>query len=87
MTTNQLYCKTCGDPLTALPDQTAQGPDNGPLLDVFECTRCQIKSVLITEPVGGITAKQESWVEREVAARGSFFPQDYRPGGHGRLRD
>jgi hypothetical protein len=49
-------------------------------LEFYECTneRCLRKLVLQWEkPDGSLTKEDESWVEREVRMRGSWFPNDY----------
>lgn len=85
--TNTLVCRKCADPLLELADEGIQQGTDGPQILVYRCARCEIKAVVIFEPQGGVNSDQESWVQREVAIRGSFFPQDYQVGGgFGRLR-
>lgn len=57
-------------------------PKGGPVFHIFECPNdgCKRRAALIFEPIGGMTDDERSWVEREVARRGSFFPSDQ----HGR---
>jgi hypothetical protein len=49
-------------------------------LEFYQCTNgpCGRKLVLQWEkPDGSLTPEDESWVEREVRMRGSWFPSDY----------
>lgn len=85
--TNTLECRKCGDPLADVADEGITQGTDGPQILVYRCPRCEIKAVVIFEPTGGVTPEQESWVQREVAARGHFFPSDFTVGGSfGRLR-
>lgn len=62
--------------------------DRGVEIDTYQCPdeECARKAVVVFEPPGGLSEEDQSWVEREIARRGAFFPSDYRPGGAGRLR-
>lgn len=50
----------------------------GPKFVIYKCEACGRKAALILEPAtGAMTDSQKSWVEREVARHGAFFPSDY----------
>lgn len=53
-------------------------PDGAAYLEFYACPADGRKLVLWWELTGGgVTPEQRSWVEKEVARRGSFFPSDY----------
>lgn len=55
--------------------------DNAALLEFYACPECGRKLALFWEMTGqGATKDTQEWVEREVARRGAFFPQDYMAG-------
>lgn len=53
-------------------------------LDTYRCNReaCGRKAVVVFEPEGGLSEPEQSFVEREIARRGAFFPSDFT-GSHG----
>lgn len=59
--------------------------EDGPRVEVYQCERgdCGRRVAVVYEPAGGMSEEQQSWVEREVARHGAFFPSDYRGGGSG----
>jgi hypothetical protein len=63
--------------------ETVTTPGKGPTIEMYACERdgCQRRAGLIFEPEGGLTDEQQSWVEVEIARRGSFFPSDYTQSG------
>lgn len=69
-------CPNC----TALMDRVeVVTQDNGPRIELYKCSdpECARKAALIYEPGTGLSSDQRSWVEREVARLGAFFPHDY----------
>lgn len=52
-------------------------PGEGPQIEMYQCPNCQLRAALTYEPVGGFTEAQQSWVEQQIAMRGSFFPSDF----------
>lgn len=77
MTAATITCIRCGDVLTQ--KDRVQSPGDGPTIEMYECMRenCGRRAAVIFEPEGGLTDDQQSWVETEIARRGSFFPGDY----------
>lgn len=73
-----LRCADCGSGMTRVeevPHPTARCR----FLEFYQCRNegCRRKLVLQWErPDGTLTAEDESWVEREVRLRGSWFPTD-----------
>ena len=57
--------------------------NKGPQVEMFKCQSadCGATAALMFEPIGGTAPEDASWVEREIARRGSFFPSDYTGGG------
>lgn len=51
----------------------------GPRIELYQCVdaECARKAALMYEPGGGLTEDQKTFVEREVARLGAFFPSDY----------
>lgn len=79
-----VVCLKCGHGMT--PGDQVQHPGGGPTIEIYECPNCRVRAAVMFEPrASGLTSDEQSWVEREVAARGSFFPGDYDP-GRGRFR-
>lgn len=72
-----VLCKHCGDAMQM--QETVQAPNKGPTIEMFECARegCQRKAAVVYEPEGGLDEQAQTWVEREIARRGSFFPSDF----------
>lgn len=73
----EVLCRRCGDVMER--KETISAGDDGPTVEMYECPRqeCGRKAGVIYEPEGGLTGDQQSWVEREVGMRGSFFPTDW----------
>ena len=57
--------------------ETKDVPKQGGTLAFYKCPACGRGAGLIFESVDGMDAEAQGWVEREIAARGSFFPSDY----------
>lgn len=72
-----VLCKHCGDAMAM--QETVQAPNQGPTIEMFACQRetCERKAAVVYEPEGGLDLEAQSWVEREIARRGSFFPSDF----------
>lgn len=70
-----ISCRRCADPMVQIDQVVA--PKDGPIIEVQQCERCELKVVLIFEPHGGLTTDQQTWVERVVGEKGSFFPTDF----------
>lgn len=71
-------CLHCG--ATMSPQEVIPNPEkNGPTLEFFQCPNesCRRHAAIYFEPWDGDTQRYETWVEREVRQRGSFFPMDY----------
>lgn len=84
-----VVCRKCGGEAECV--ERIDHPKGGPRIEVYRCggagdAGCGIKAVLMYESVSGeVSDEERTWVEREVARRGSFFPTDAAPGG-GRFR-
>jgi hypothetical protein len=77
-----LLCVTCHQPMERI--DIVEQNDQGPRMEFYQCpaaTCSGAKLAIIFELGGDLTATQQSYVEREVARRGSFFPADYMQGG------
>jgi hypothetical protein len=76
-----LPCHGCGAAMRRVM-QVEETP-KGPAIDVYQCETdgCKLKIDVIYEPAGGLSEAQKTWLEREVARTGAFFPADYRSGG------
>jgi hypothetical protein len=86
MTPLEIPCPAgCATVLERVMDETESA--KGPRIEVYRCpdTACARKVAVIYEPGGGLSQDQRTWVEREVARTGAFFPQDY-PGMGGPRR-
>lgn len=73
-----LRCADCGGSMRRVEE--VQHPTvKCRFLEFYQCNaeKCQRKAVLQWEkPDGSLTAEDESFVEREVRNRGSWFPSD-----------
>lgn len=78
-----VVCLRCGEP--AVKTDTVEHPKGrqGPLIEMYKCEAdtCGARAALMFEPVGGVNDDEASWVEKEVAKRGSFFPTDFNNRG------
>lgn len=73
-----IRCASCRDLMRRVSEQA--NPDRSAHLEFYACQGCGRKLALWWELTGAEpSAEQRSWVEREVAAKGSFFPSDYAP--------
>lgn len=72
----EISCPTCG---TRMSRREVVTQDNGPRIELYQCDdkECGRKAALMYEPGGGLTSDQRSFVEKEVARLGAFFPHDY----------
>lgn len=79
---NAVFCHRCGDPMEM--NEPISTPGTGPQIEMYQCPRagCELRAALCFEAVGGNTDDQQNWVEREIARKGSFFPQDYIGGSN-----
>lgn len=68
-------CPQCGDPLARVEEMR----ENGVVVDLYKCQLedCGRKAVVIYEPSGGYGEDQQTFIQREIARRGAFFPSDY----------
>lgn len=76
-----LRCPSCKEPMRHVEEARSPSPIEGILLDFYRCVGpdCGRKVALWWELTGqGMKPGQQSWVEREVARKGAFFPSDYR---------
>lgn len=78
MNSTSVICRKCGDlmPQRETMDHPPGGLDQ-PHIEAYECQRCSLRAVVMFEPVGGSNPEQTTWVEEQVAQRGSFFPTDW----------
>lgn len=78
---SEVLCARCDSVMKCV--EVVTSPGNGPRIEMFQCPldTCGLKAALMFEMMGGITDEQRSWVEKEVARRGSFFPVDFGGGG------
>lgn len=60
--------------------------DKGPRIELYKCANdeCARKAALVYEPGTGLTQDQQTFIEREIARMGAFFPSDYTGSGLGR---
>ena len=73
-----LRCADCGGSMKRL-EEVLHPVAKVRFLEFYQCNTpsCERKLVLQWEkPDGSLTAEDESWVEREVRYRGSWFPSD-----------
>lgn len=78
MAEEQLLRCSCRAAMTRVG--TKDHPDGTQHLEFYQCTatECARRVCLWWELTGRPTEEQRSWVEREVARNGAFFPSDYR---------
>lgn len=77
-----ILCRECGAAMEAA--ETVTPPrGRGPTIQMFQCPaeECARRAAVIYEPAGGLSEDDRSFVEREVARRGAFFPGEYTGGG------
>jgi hypothetical protein len=77
-----IVCPACGGAMLLEGQPIVPPKGKGPTVEMYQCEgeMCQRRAALIFEPEGGLTDEDRSWVEREVARRGAFFPADYTGG-------
>lgn len=77
-----MTCRRCGTDMVV----ETEIRDNNAEVDIFVCQNasCVARVAVIWEPEGGYTEAQQTWIEREIARHGAFFPTDYT--GRDRLR-
>ena len=76
-----IACQGCGLALARV-----EMVDEGRVrFDLYRCSdpACARKVAVLFEPVGGLAPEEESFVKREIARRGAFFPSDLNQGGSG----
>ena len=81
-----VHCLRCGGLSARVEVVEHPKGRQGPQVEMYQCedTTCGAKAALMFEPVGGTDAEAASWVEKEVARRGSFFPSDFSGQRRGR---
>lgn len=75
-------CRACGSEMR--PEDVVTPPTGtGPVIEMYQCPddECARRAAVIFEPAGGMNDDDRSFVEREVARRGAFFPSDFGGGG------
>ncbi len=79
-----LRCPACGAQMLRREVVTQE---NGPRIELYKCedNQCARKAALMYEPGGGLTEEGKSFVEREVARMGAFFPHEYTGSRRNRL--
>lgn len=77
---SQITCRYCAAAGVLGETVTHPAGRHGPVIEFYACEACGAQAALQFAPQGGLSADDASWVEREVAARGAFFPADYRAG-------
>jgi ribosomal protein S27E len=75
MTPTSVACSRCGE--TMVVAEKVSTPGDGPQIEMHQCGNCNLRAALIYEPEGGLSEVQRSWVEQQIAQRGSFFPSDF----------
>lgn len=75
-------CRACGTEMRA-EDVVTPPKGSGPVIEMFQCPdeECARRAAVIFEPAGGMSDDERSFVEREVARRGAFFPSDFGSSG------
>lgn len=81
-----VHCRRCGVPCALTEVVEHPSGHKGPVVEFYACQQegCGRRAAVTFEPDGGLDAEQATWVEREVARRGAFFPADYGVGRGGR---
>lgn len=75
----RVLCPNCGAEMD-VASTVREDEQKRPLhIDMYRCPvdECARKAVLVHEPSGGLAEDQRSFVEREIARHGAFFPSDY----------
>ena len=67
-----------------VPSDAVEHPKGEARVDLCACSLCGRRVALMWELTGAWSADAATWVEEEVAKRGSFFPQDYATEPRGR---
>lgn len=57
--------------------EQAAHPERVIVLEFYQCDACGRKGAVWWEIEKGSAKNAQGWVEKEVAARGSFFPSDW----------
>ena len=72
-------CQGCG---AEAIERVEQLRENGVVVDLYKCgnEECGRKAVIIYEPTGGYSEDQQTFIQKEVARRGAFFPSDFTGG-------
>lgn len=72
-------CQGCGGTLARV-ERVEEGKTR---FDLYQCAddSCRRKVAVIFEPVGGLAAEESTYIQREIARRGAFFPADYGSSG------
>lgn len=74
-----LRCPACESEMLVV-ERMRQDDQRRPLhIDLYRCPaeECGRKAVVMFEPAGGLAEDQRTFVEKEIARRGAFFPSDY----------
>lgn len=74
----RIECDKCG----AMLERVAEVPvsERNPRMEIYQCKAegcIPTKIALIFEPERALSAEQKTFVERELARHGAFFPHDY----------
>lgn len=75
-----LTCPACGSDMRLLREQESpEGLASGVKMETHQCPadHCGRKAVVVYEPASGHSAESATWVEKEIARTGAFFPGDY----------
>lgn len=75
-----IRCVACRSVLvrqSAIP--VPEGYHGDAYIEIYQCPGdgCRRKAVLMWELARGATDEAQGWVEREIRARGAFFPSDF----------
>lgn len=74
---SSVRCRFCQAMLA--PTESVPHPQGACHVEFYAC-ECGHKAVVMFEVRGMLSAEEQSWVDREVARRGSFFPTDFKQG-------
>lgn len=74
-----ITCPSCSGQMSRREVVEQKGGTPGPRIELYQCVdvECARKAALMYEPGGGLTDDQQTFIEREVARLGAFFPSDY----------
>ncbi len=75
-----INCLRCGQPCACTEVIEHPQGKKGPQVEMYACEACGAKAGVFFEPLGGSDEEAATFVEREIARRGAFFPTDFTGG-------